>query len=74
MVGATAAGTLTVKLKETVLVSPPAAPVIVTVETPAGVAPLVLIVRVVEHVGLQEAEDREAVTPVGSPDTLKLTA
>jgi hypothetical protein len=74
IVGVATVGKLTVRLKEVVLVSPPPAAVTVIVEVPAGVEPLALMLRVVEHVGLQEAEENEAVAPVGSPETLKETA
>jgi hypothetical protein len=58
---------LTVKLNIVVLVTPPPVAVIVMVELPAGVEPVVLIVKVEEQPGLQLATEREAVVPAGSP-------
>ena len=67
-------GELTVKLKVVVLVTPPPAPVTVIRKVPAGVELVVLIVIVDEHVGLQEAEEKEAVAPMGRPEAEKVTA
>ena len=53
--------------------SPAPAPVTVIVEAPAGVEALVLIVRVVEHAGSQDGEEKEAVAPVGRPETMNET-
>jgi len=65
---------LTVKLKLVVLVTPPPVPVTVIVAVPAGVEPLVLIVSVEEQVGLQLADEKEAVAPPGRPEVEKATA
>jgi hypothetical protein len=48
--------------------------VIVTVKLPSGIESLVSIVRVEEQVGLQEAEEKEAVAPMGKPEPEKRTA
>jgi hypothetical protein len=66
-------GELTVRLNVVALVTPPPVAVTVMVELPAGV-PLVLIVRVKEQVGLQLAEEKEAVAPLGRPEVEKETA
>jgi hypothetical protein len=44
------------------------------VEAPAGVEPVVLMVRVEEQVGLQVAEEKDAVDPEGRPETENETA
>jgi hypothetical protein len=67
-------GAFTVIVKLVVLVTPPPVAVTVTVKLPTGVEPLVLIVSVEEQVGLQEAEEKEAVVPVGRPEVEKVTA
>ena len=64
---------LTVRVKVVVFVSPPLIALTVTVEIPAGVAPLVVIFRVVEHVGVQETAEKDPVAPEGKPETLKET-
>jgi hypothetical protein len=67
-------GKLTVKPNVVVLVTPPPVAVTVMLELPAGVEPLVLMVRVEEQVGLQLAEEKEVVAPAGSPETENETA
>jgi len=67
-------GELTVRLNVVALVTPPPVAVTAMVELPAGVEPLVLIVRVEEQVGLQLAEEKEAVAPLGRPEVEKETA
>jgi hypothetical protein len=74
MVGAARVVKLTFRLNVVVLVTPPPAAVAVTVELPAGVEALVLMVRVEEQVGLQVGEENEAVAPVGRPEAEKVTA
>jgi hypothetical protein len=74
MVGVATVGKLTVKLNVVVLVTPPPVAVTVMLELPAGVEPLVLMVRVEEQVGLQLAEEKEAVAPVGKPAAENVTA
>ena len=74
MVGVATVGRLTVKLKLVVFVTPPPLAVTVTVELPAEVELLVLTVRMEEQVGLQEADEKEAVAPVGRPEAVKMTA
>ena len=49
-------------------------PVTVMGKLPVGVAAAVVMVTIVEHVGLQEATEKVAEAPLGSPDTAKLTA
>ena len=67
-------GALTVSENVVVLVTPPPLAVTVIVEVPAGVVALVLIVRVEEQVGLQDAEEKDSAAPEGSPDTVNDTA
>jgi hypothetical protein len=67
-------GRLTVKLNVVVLVTPPPDAVTVMVELPAAVELLALIVTVEEQVGLQLAEENEAVAPVGKPEAENVTA
>ena len=69
IVGVATVGKLTVKLNVVVFVTPPPDALTVMVELPAGVEPLVLIVNVEEQLGLQLDEEKEAVAPVGSPET-----
>jgi hypothetical protein len=73
MVGVATVGRLTAKLNEVVRVSPPPLPDTAMVKLPAGVEPVVKMVRVEEQLGLQLADENEAVAPEGSPDTEKLT-
>jgi hypothetical protein len=67
-------GRLTVKLNVVVLVTPPPDAVTVTLELPVEVELVVLILSVEEQLGLQLAEENEAVAPVGKPEAEKLTA
>jgi len=67
-------GRLVVKLKVVVLVTPPPDAVTVTLELPAAVELLALIVSVEEQLGLQLAEENDAVAPVGKPEAEKVTA
>jgi hypothetical protein len=70
-VGATTA--LTERMKAVVFVRPPPVEVTVIEKLPVGVDPLVAMVRVEEHVGLQEAEEKEPVAPEGRPETVNET-
>jgi hypothetical protein len=72
-VGMAAVGKFTPKLNEVVLVTPPPDAVTVMVELPAGVDPLVLMVRVEEQLGLQLFGEKEAVAPEGNPETENVT-
>ena len=75
IVGVATVGTLTVKLKAVVRVTPPPLADTVMVEVPAGVVPaVVLIVNVEEQVGLQLVPENEAVAPAGKPDAENVTA
>jgi hypothetical protein len=74
IVGAATVGKLTVKLNVVVLVTPPPVAVTVTVEFPAGVEALVLMVRVEAQAGLHEADEKEVVAPEGRPETENETA
>ena len=67
-------GAFTVRLKFVVLVTPPPAAVTVIRKVPAGVELVVLTVSVEEQVGLQEADEKEAVAPLGRPEAEKVTA
>jgi hypothetical protein len=49
------------------LVTPPPIEVTVIGKLPAGVDPVVLIFNIVEHAGLQEAEEKDPVAPEGQP-------
>lgn len=48
-------------------------PVIVTLKVPLVALRLAVKVSVEEHVGVQWLGEKEAVTPAGSPDVVKLT-
>jgi len=72
IVGIATVAALTVRLKVVVLLTPPPVAVTVMVEFAAGVEAVVLMVRVEEHVGVQEAE-KEAVVPEGRPEAEKAT-
>jgi hypothetical protein len=63
-------GTLTVRVKDVVFVTPPPVALTVIVELPAGVEALVAMLRVEEQVGLQELAENEPVAPDGNPDTV----
>jgi hypothetical protein len=74
IVGVATVGKLTVKLNVVVLeIAPPSDAVTVMLELPAGVDPLVAIVRVDEQLelglGLQLIGEKEAVAPEGNPET-----
>ena len=73
IVGVATVGKFTVRLNEVVRVTPPPVAATVMADVPAGVEPLVLIVKVEEQVGLQLAEENEAVDPEGKPATEKVT-
>ena len=66
---ATVGGVVTPSVNPVVLVTPPPEAVTVIVELPTGVAAVVPTVRTVEQEGLQEGEEKDAVAPVGSPET-----
>jgi hypothetical protein len=57
-----------------VLLTPPPVAETVIGKLPAGIDPVVRILRTVEQTGLQEAEEKDPVAPAGSPETLKETA
>jgi hypothetical protein len=61
-------------VKVVVLVIPPPVALTVTVEFPAGVEPVVVMLRVEEQVGLHETLENDAAALTGNPDTLKETA
>jgi hypothetical protein len=71
--GVATVGKLTARLNVVVFVIPPPDAATVMVELPEGVEPVVLMVRVEEQLGLQLAEENEAVAPEGRPDTEKET-
>src|SRR5438045_2735808 len=66
-------GALTVRVKRVVRVTPPPLPVTVMGKGPVGVVAAVVRVRVVEHVGVQDGLEKEALVPGGSPDAEKVT-
>ena len=74
MVGVAAMGKFTVRLNDVVRVTPPPVADTVMVEVPAGVVALVLIVNVEEQVGLQLADEKDALAPDGNPDAENVTA
>src|SRR5206468_12887877 len=65
---------VTIRVKAVVLLSPPPVEVTVIGNLPAGVDPLVAMVSGEEHVGLQEAKEKDPVAPEGRPETEKETA
>jgi len=65
---------VTLRVNAVDLVTPPPVEVTVIGKSPTRVKAVVLMFTTVEHVGLQEAEENEAVVPVGSPETLNETA
>ena len=71
---ATFNASVTLSVKAVVLVMLPPVEVIVIGKLPAGVDPVVFTLNTVEHAGLQEVEEKNPVTPEGSPETLKETA
>jgi hypothetical protein len=74
MTGVATVWALTFKLNVVVFVIAPPDAVTVMVELPAGVDAVVLMVSVEEQLGLQLAEEKEAVAPVGKPETERVTA
>ena len=75
IVGAATVGKFTVKLNDVERVTPPPTADTVIVEVPAGVVPaVVLIVNVEEQVGLQLADEKDALAPAGNPAAEKVTA
>src|SRR5262245_41702841 len=69
-----AVGAFTVRLKAVVLERPPPAAVTVMVAAPVAAALEALRVKVDEQVGEQLAAEKDAVTPAGRPEALRLTA
>src|SRR5882724_11006707 len=65
---------LTVKVRAAVCVNAPLVPVIVSGELPAGVLEVVVMVSSDTPEPVSAAGLKLAVAPVGSPDTLRLTA
>ena len=63
----------TVKVKVVLRVTPPDVPVTVIVEFPVVAELLAVRVSVEEQVGLQEVGEKDALTPEGRPEALKLT-
>ena len=70
----TTVGADTVKVKALLLVTPPPMALTVTEKFPVGVDPVVVILRTVEQLRVQEAGEKDAKAPEGSPETLKDTA
>lgn len=67
--GVATVGKFTLRLNEVVRVNPPLVADTAMADVPAGVELPVLIVNVEEQVGLQLAEENEAVDPEGKPAT-----
>jgi len=61
------------RVKAVVRVTPPPVEVMVTGKLPPGVDPLGLIFNTVEHVGVQEVDEKDPVAPEGRPETPKET-
>ena len=61
-------GTLTLSVNPVALFIPPPVALTVIGKSPAGVDPLVAIVRTVEQDGLQDVPEKAAVAPVGNPE------
>ena len=75
IVGVATVGSATVRLNVAVRVTPPPTADTVIVEVPAGVVPaVVLIVNVEEQVGVQLADENNALAPAGNPDAENATA
>ena len=64
---------VTVRLNEVVFDFPPPAPVTTSGKIPAGVAALVVTVRVDEQAGPQDAVEKDALAPLGKPEIEKAT-
>jgi len=64
----------TVKAKVEVRTVLPAVPVIVVVVVPTVAAPVAVKVNVAVQVGLQEVGEKAALTPLGNPDAVNVTA
>jgi hypothetical protein len=62
-------GAFIIRAKLVVFVTPPPVADTVTADVPPGADPVVLMVNVEEQVGLQLAEENEAVAPEGKPAT-----
>jgi hypothetical protein len=62
-------GSETVRLKEVDRDIPPPVPVTAMVNVPAGVELLVVTVTVEEHDGPQDPFERDALAPLGTPET-----
>jgi len=73
MVGVATVCALTFKLNVVVFVIPPPDAVTVIGELPAAVELPAIMVSVEEQLGLQLAEEKEAVAPVGKPEAEKVT-
>ena len=71
---ATVSASVTLRVKAVFLVMPPPVDVTVIGKLPVGVEPLVFMLNTVEHVGVQEVEEKNPVAPEGRPETLKETA
>src|SRR5690349_23888120 len=70
----TAVGAATLNVKPVLLEMPPPVALTVTEKFPVGVDPVVVILRTVEQVGVQEVDENEPVAPEGRPEMLKETA
>jgi len=70
----TAVGADTLNVKPVLLVMPPLVAFTVTGKFPAGVDPVVAMLRTVEQDRVQDAGEKEPVAPEGRPETLKDTA
>ena len=64
-------GAVILNVKLVLLVMPPAIAVIVIKKFPVGVDPLVAMLRTVEQVGVQDAEENDPLAPEGRPATVK---
>ena len=64
---------MTVKLNEVVFDCPPPAPVTTSGKVPAGVDAAVVTVNIDEQSGPQDAVEKDALAPLGKPETEKAT-
>ena len=64
---------VTVRLNAVVFDFPPPAPVTTSGKVPAGVETLVFTVRIDEQAGPQDGLEKDALAPLGNPETEKAT-
>jgi hypothetical protein len=70
---ATVAGAVTLRVNAVVFVTPPPVAVTEIGKLPGGVEAVVLMLKTVEQLGLQEGNEKDVVAPAGTPEALKET-